>query len=171
MIEQITKEFLVDKVEKFETKKIFSSNTREENKLYLKDVRYPRYVGNASNIDEAIDFILSNEEHKDYLATLYFEEEYLKYKLLNGINLNYDQLKWLIHEDSFEEVSREEGENRRWSRIVTIVRKVDDRYFEISYDQGLTESQEDSYDYQPEEVFRHEEVITKTVVTYLRKPK
>lgn len=38
----------------------------------------------------------------------------------------------------------EEGENRRWSRTVTSIAKINGRYFKILWEEGLTEYQDNS---------------------------
>ena len=45
----------------------------------------------------------------------------------------------------------EEGEDSRWTRFMYNLIKLGDRYFEIYWQKGLTEMQEDYWDY-PEEV-------------------
>lgn len=53
------------------------------------------------------------------------------------------------------EIERNYGDNRRWSRSVTSICNIGDRYFSIYWEQGLTEYQEDEYDNQPVEVKKH----------------
>ena len=45
----------------------------------------------------------------------------------------------------------EAGEDSRWTRFMYSLIKLGDRYFEINWQKGLTETQEDDWDY-PEEV-------------------
>lgn len=45
----------------------------------------------------------------------------------------------------------EAGEDSRWTRFMYSLIKLGDRYFEINWQEGLTEMQEDYWDY-PEEV-------------------
>jgi hypothetical protein len=52
-----------------------------------------------------------------------------------------------------DEVERYNGENRRWSRTVTSIIKLLDRFFEVVWEEGLTENQEDSFSDYPKEVF------------------
>ena len=54
------------------------------------------------------------------------------------------------------------GDNLRWSREVKTICQLGDRYFCLNWNQGLTEMQEDEYDYQPYEVERH--TYEKTIV-------
>lgn len=65
-----------------------------------------------------------------------------------------------------EEVDRDEGDNRRWSRSVFVVKQVDDRFFSIYYEEGLTESQDNEYYEQPQEVVKHEYEKTITVTEW-----
>lgn len=69
------------------------------------------------------------------------------------------------------EIYREEGENRRWYRAVEVIIQIHDKYFSISYDEGLTENQESEFDSQPVEVERIEETKTITVVHWPIKKK
>jgi hypothetical protein len=62
----------------------------------------------------------------------------------------------LLHHATIFGETISEGENRRWSRSVVSVVKIGERYFQISYEEGLTEKQGDSCDEQPIEVVRHE---------------
>ena len=50
----------------------------------------------------------------------------------------------------------EEGENRRWSRPVTSIAKINGRYFKILWEEGLTEYQDNSVWDAPIEVNRLE---------------
>ena len=63
--------------------------------------------------------------------------------------------------DNYSIIS-EEGEDGRWTRSMYNFIKLEDRYFELSWQKGLTEMQEDYFDY-PEEVEFHgyEEVVIK----------
>lgn len=49
--------------------------------------------------------------------------------------------------EGFEVVAREEGDDRRWSKMVYIVIKAPSgKYFRWNYDQGLTEYQPNDYE-------------------------
>lgn len=48
--------------------------------------------------------------------------------------------------------SVEEGENRRWSRLMTSIAEINGRYFKIYWEEGLTEYQDDCCLEQPVEV-------------------
>ena len=58
------------------------------------------------------------------------------------------------------EIERIKGDNSRWSRKIVSIIKLKDRYFKISWEEGLTEYQENSYIYQPYEVKLQEKEVT-----------
>lgn len=94
----------------------------------------------------------------------YYEEhfeEIMVAKILNGEKLTEREIKELVWD---YEVDREEGDNRRWTRSVTSIVRLCDRYFSIDWEQGLTECQENEYYNQPYEVVKHtyEKTITVT---------
>ena len=64
-------------------------------------------------------------------------------------------------ERKFQVIEEEEGDDRRWTRAIYRYVKIQDRYFLIQYDRGLTEMQEDYWDWQPEEMSL--KVVTKTI--------
>lgn len=86
-------------------------------------------------------------------------------KIDNADSLTERELRTFVWEVG-EEVDREEGENRRWSRSVNVIKQVDDRFFSINYEEGLTESQDNEYYEQPEEVVKHEYEKTITVTEW-----
>ena len=59
-------------------------------------------------------------------------------------------------------VEEEYDEPRRWNRNHTIWASINDRYFELNADEGLTELQDTTYWQQPKEVSL--KVVTRTVV-------
>lgn len=74
-----------------------------------------------------------------------------------------EEVEYLVHN---EEVYTEEGEDRRWSRTNTVVVKKDGRFYELYYEHGLTENQENSYETQtaPEvELQENKQIIKKWV--------
>ena len=96
------------------------------------------------------------------------DEEYNNWiigKIDNNEDFTDDELGDLIF--CTNEVHREEGEDRRWSKTVDYIFKVGERYFHIEYEQGLTECQENEYN-QPVEVTvkSEEKVIKKTIFTW-----
>lgn len=86
-------------------------------------------------------------------------------KILNKQELTSDEIKSLVFEDygeqSIEYVEEIRGKDRRWTRTNQVILKINDRYFRIKYEQGLTEYQENEYYSQiAEEVKRVEKTIT-----------
>lgn len=63
-----------------------------------------------------------------------------------------------------EEVERENGENRRWTRNVTSIVEVDGKFYALDWEEGLTEGQENLYfDQESDEVELVETTKTITV--------
>lgn len=65
-------------------------------------------------------------------------------------------------DEGSEEIDEEIDEKRRWSQFVYKYIMIGGRYFCLTADIGLTEYQDNAYDYQPEEVRPVEKVITIT---------
>jgi hypothetical protein len=64
--------------------------------------------------------------------------------------------------DGYETISREEGENRRWARQVTLITKSPTgKLYRWSYDEGLTENQDNEFD---DRGIIEVKAVTKTVV-------
>lgn len=87
-----------------------------------------------------------------------YEKEMLA-KLDSGETLSEHEISELVYE--FNEVDRDYGENRRWSRGVCSIIEIGGRYFEVIWEQGLTENQENEFWEQPYEVEKH--IYEKTV--------
>lgn len=90
----------------------------------------------------------------------------LKDKLLNKEELTNEEVEELVCNtpDDINWVEEIEGEDRRWSRTNLVILGVDDKYFQIEYEHGLTEYQENEYWGQVAiEVRKIEKVITTTV--------
>ncbi len=68
-----------------------------------------------------------------------------------------------------EGIDRIEGVNRRWTRTIKNIFKVEDRYFALEFEEGLTEMQDNMYYKQPYEVEIVKKEITTTVVEYVKK--
>ena len=69
-------------------------------------------------------------------------------KILNRQELTSEEIKNLVYgdyEEPIEYIEELEGDDRRWSRTNTVIFKIDDRYFAIKYEHGLTECQENQY--------------------------
>lgn len=92
-----------------------------------------------------------------------YDEELLR-KIDNGEELTRSELCDIIFE---YEVKREYGDNRRWSRSVTTISKIGDRYFSTNWEQGLTESQENEYYNQPIEVQKKTYKKTITITEWI----
>ena len=88
-----------------------------------------------------------------------YEEELLK-KIDSKERLTKSEIKEVLE----YEVESEYGDNRRWSRSVTTISQIGDRYFSTNWDEGLTEYQENEYYEQPVEVQKktYEKTITVT---------
>lgn len=52
------------------------------------------------------------------------------------------------------EIHRDTDDDRRWSRSVTSLMCIGERYFLLHWEQGLTENQEDAFQDKPVEVFK-----------------
>lgn len=88
------------------------------------------------------------KEAEDY----YYEhfDELMVRKIDNEERLTEYEVKRLVNE--YPEADRTDGENRRWSRTVTSIIELCGRFFSVDWEEGLTESQENSYSNQPYEV-------------------
>ena len=96
-----------------------------------------------------------------------FEEKLLA-KIDNKEKLSESEISDLAFYCTFD---KEEGELRRWSRTITSYIKLNERFFKIEWEEGLTEYQEDGFYNQPIEVVQHVENIVipehvQTIVTY-----
>lgn len=113
-------------------------------------------------------------DESEYLRKVFYEDKYTEeekavMKLKNKESLSEEEIRTLVRE--FEEMYREEGEDRRWSRYVLSVLKIDDELYAIEWDQGLTENQENEYFNQPYpvELKEREKTITVTVTEVVPK--
>jgi hypothetical protein len=84
----------------------------------------------------------------------------------NKETFNEDELKDLFWGDveasdgmEFEEIEEEADEKRRWSQFVYKYIMIGGRYFCLTADIGLTEYQDNEYDYQPVEVKKTQKTI------------
>ena len=91
---------------------------------------------------------------------MYKEAEYYLNKLDSGEGLTERECLDLVYEFDIE---NSYGDNRRWSRMVETICNLNGRYFKVSWDQGLTEYQDDACYDQPIEVELHEWDEVKTV--------
>lgn len=90
------------------------------------------------------------------------DETFYLNKIDNQAELTEKELDDLVFGYSIE---NSYGENARWTRPVESIVQLQDRYFLIKWEEGLTEYQENEFLSQPEEVERHTyEKVIKTVV-------
>lgn len=69
------------------------------------------------------------------------------------------------------EIDIEYGDNRRWSRSVFEVVELCGRYFAFTWEEGLTECQENEFYEQPYEVEKKEYQKTITISEWIKKTK
>lgn len=72
----------------------------------------------------------------------------LKDKFLNKQELTSSEVEkiiWNMGSEGITYIEEIEGEDRRWSRTNQVIFNVDGRYFELTYEHGLTECQENEY--------------------------
>ena len=87
-----------------------------------------------------------------------FEKKMLS-KIDSGESLTSSELSRLVYN---YDIDTEEGDDGRWVRGMYTVVELCGRHFGISWFKGLTECQDSEFDFQPEEVEKHEKVITVT---------
>lgn len=111
----------------------------------------------------------SNESAKENtdveISDVDSEEDKMLKKLLSGKTLSESEIKSLVFE--YDEISKEYGENRRWSRSIDTVIEIQNHYFLIEWEEGLTENQENEFFNQPVEVMKHEYEKTITVTEWI----
>lgn len=115
--------------------------------------------------EERIEAELKAKEESDYYADHY--EEVILNKIDSGEKLNKSEISDLVWE--FEEVDRKYGDNRRWSRSVTSIVKVNNRFFCVEWENGLTENQENEFYSQPYEVEKKTYKKTITITEWIKK--
>lgn len=87
-------------------------------------------------------------------------DEIMVNKIDAGEKLSEIELRKIVYECN--EISKDYGENRRWTRSVQSIVELCNRYFCIQWEEGLTEYQDNSFYEQPYEVKRHD--YTKTII-------
>ena len=80
-------------------------------------------------------------------------------KIDSGELLTSGELSELVYD---YDIDTQEGDDGRWFRGMYTVVELGGRHFGISWFKGLTECQDNEFDFQPEEVERHEKMITVT---------
>ena len=86
-------------------------------------------------------------------------------KMYAGEKLSEKELKALVYEDvedDYKIVTEVEGDESRWSRTIDTIIKVGEDYWDIPWERGLTECQENMFWEQPFRVKPVEEVVTVT---------
>lgn len=90
----------------------------------------------------------------------------LKEKFLNKQELTTNEVEkiiWNMGAEGITYIEEIEGEDRRWSRTNQVIFEVGGKYFELEYEHGLTECQENEYWAQtPIEVKKVEKTIVVT---------
>lgn len=99
---------------------------------------------------------------KVYYDNKYTRDEVIQMKLEKGEKLSMDEVEDIRM--YFNEVYKDVGENRRWSRSVTSVYEIGDKLYSVDWDEALTESQENFYYDQPYEVTLEEKEVTITKI-------
>lgn len=101
------------------------------------------------------------EEEEMEFYEMHWEECIVK-KIDSGELLTIDEL---IRLRDYEE-DREYGDNRRWSRSVTSICELCGRYYQLNWEEGLTEYQDNEFPCQPFEVEKHTYEKTITVIEW-----
>lgn len=86
-------------------------------------------------------------------------------KMYAGVELTEKELKaltWGEAEDEYKIITELEGECSRWTRAVDTIIKVEEDYWDIPWERGLTEYQENEYWEQPFRVKPVEEIVKVT---------
>lgn len=112
------------------------------------------------------EFVPEESEH--------FESQFLKWydagKPKNNFNEAYDYstiTQFLIWEYGLSDEAYDEP--RRWNQIVEGVVCINGRYFSVCYDRGLTEMQEDYYDFDDDITEVEKRTVLKEVTEWKKK--
>ena len=92
----------------------------------------------------------------DYDDEEKFEAEVIR-RIDSKENFDEDELSELLWR--LDEVDRIQYDDDRWTRPVSSILRIGERFFQLDWDKGLTESQQDYYEEQPLEVFYKERVV------------
>lgn len=109
-----------------------------------------------------MDNHLSIVEEYRVLKNLSDREKRIYNRLQNGEYLSEKDISYLVDNCELRE-DREVGENRRWSRSVCSIVELGGKYYSITWEEGLTENQENDFTNQPIEVKLNEYEKTITV--------
>ena len=80
-------------------------------------------------------------------------------KIDSGESLTSNELSKLAYD---YDIDTQEGDDGRWVRSMYTAVELGGRHVGINWFKGLTEYQDNEFDFQPEEVERHEKMITVT---------
>ena len=94
---------------------------------------------------------------KNDLEHFEFNEQYFQYLIDNNKEFDEEDLREFM-DICFEE-SIHGTDLDRWTRHITTICKLNDKYYAVEWEQGLTEYQEDYIEEQPYEVESYEEVV------------
>ena len=89
-------------------------------------------------------------------------------KIDSGEPLTSGELSRLVYD---YDIDTQEGDDGRWVRGMYTVVELGGRQIGNEQNKGLTEYQDDEFDYQPEEVEKHEKVITVTEWLLIKRSK
>ena len=85
-------------------------------------------------------------------------------KLKNGEKLSEREIKTLVYYGyTVDEI---EGDSGRWTQHVSTIINIDGELWEIDWDRGLTEYQENEFYNQPYRVKKVEKEVTRVEVSY-----
>lgn len=130
-------------------------------KLPTQKERDLEYIARKAEEEKAKRLAELDEEQKKKYYEEHFEELMCQ-KIDNQVTLTDKELYRLLDYEIEEE--REYGEDDRWSKGVSSIIKLCDRYFLLYWRKGLTEMQENEFYDQPYEVekVQYEKTITVT---------
>lgn len=86
-------------------------------------------------------------------------------KLKNGEKLSEHEIEHILRESN--KVDEIEGDDRRWSRWMQTIIDIDDEYYMVEWDKGLTEMQENYYE-SVSKVKKETRIVTKEVTDWIK---
>lgn len=153
------------------TVKVLSKNIGNWDKQNVSIIRQiPAAKETLIKSREAAEKAKAEEEAKALQALKekeYYEnnfEHIMFNKITHNENLSEKEIQDII--DSYE-ISRIDGESSRWTKSITSICKLENSYFQIDWEQGLTEYQENMYMNQPFGVFKEEKIVTRTRIDWI----
>lgn len=88
-----------------------------------------------------------------------WEESFIEVYEDDSVKFHERDLSELVWSNPIDTIEHDE---RRWTRSVETIIKIQDRYFSIFWEKGLTENQPNMFDFQPEEVEKKEKKVVVT---------